>query len=357
MPRRSSRSNARGHRSGFGSSEHVQVYATRFYVSALVYSHGEQKPRDVQQTLLNESRGHLQGVAYFRGVHHLRIKLLTYAVEEAIDMALKDYKTAELQWSAAQLGWLRAMVQYDMFVDATWGAEEHAVVRRFLKSVPETDIDRGTLTIFALRYLEDPRDYDAAIAVGLSEADYIRLAVPRLREEARILRSGGHRIREVIAKIKKDWPCAPAALKEYSLHSDVQQATLPSRVSESAMARFEHLRLWVPDDTDGDEDVKIDQVAHDAELVGLATATQEFCDWKRMQFEGREDNAAKGHELMSDVNVPAPLDQESTKVFLRGLTRASILNNHWSPGPGFAGTNSGRPTSKITAMKRRRPRG
>jgi hypothetical protein len=201
-----------------------------------------------------------------------------------------------------------------------------------------------------------PHDYDTAIAQGLSEAGYILQAVRRLKKEARIFRSGGHRFREGNAEIEKDWTCAPAPLKDDNLHSEVQRAKLPSRVSEPAISRFEHPRLWVQDETDGDEDGKVDQVAPDEGIVGLATATQELCDWKQMQFEGGEASRAIGHELVTDVNASPALGQDCIKAFLRNLTRASILNNHWSPGPGFAGTNPGQPTSKIAAKKRRRPR-
>jgi hypothetical protein len=253
---------------------------------------------------------HLQGVAHFRGVPQSKINLLANTVEKAIGMALKDYKTARLQWSARQLKWMRAGLQNDPYLDASWGAEEHAVVRRFLTSVTEMNVDRVTVAIVARRYLEDPRDYNTAIARGLSEAGDIRRAVRRHEEEARILRSGGHSFREGIAEIEKVRTCAPAPLKDCSLHSNFQRATPPSRVSEPAISRFEHARLWVQDGADEDEDRRAYQVASAEHVVSLATAVQKLCHWKRMHFEGREDNAANRHKLVTDVNAPPALGQD-----------------------------------------------
>jgi hypothetical protein len=295
MLRRSSRSKAPRHRDGFGSADHVRMYATRFYVAGLVYSHRGQKPQDVRETLLEERRGHLQGVAHFRGVPWSRIKLLANAAKKAIAMALKDYKTAGPQLSDRQLGWMNLLIQNGPYLDAMWGAEEHAVVRRFLRSVPEMDVDRGTVTIVALRYLEDPRDYDAAIAQGLSEAGYIRQAVRRHKEEARTLRIGGHRFQEGIAETEKVLTCAPDPFEEHSLQTDVQRATLASQVSEPANSRFEHPRLWVPDATLGDEDRRAYQDKIDEHLVTFATKAQQLGRYMRMALEYGEDYADIRH--------------------------------------------------------------
>jgi hypothetical protein len=186
-------------------------------------------------------------------------------------------------------------LQNGPYLDAMWGAEEHAVMRRFLKSVSEMDVDRGTVAIVALRYLENPRDYDAAIKQGLSEAGYILQAVRRLKEEARILRIGGHRFQEGIAEFEQVWTCAPDPFEDYSLQSDVQRATLRSRVSHPATSRFEHLRLWVPDETDGYEDRRVFQVEIDERLVTLATDVQELCRYKRRYLKDGEDYAAIRH--------------------------------------------------------------
>jgi hypothetical protein len=295
MLRRSSQSKAPRHRDGFGSAAHVRLYATRFYVAGLVYSHGGQSPLDVRETLLEECAGHLRGVARFRGVPWPRIKLLGKAAKKAIAMALKDYKTAGPQWSDRQLGWMILCVQNGPYLDAMWGAEEHAVVRRFLRSVPELDVDRGTVTIVALRYPEDPRDYHAAIAQGLSEAGYIRQAVRRHKEEARILRIRAHRFQDGIAETEKVLTCAPDPFEDYSLQSDVQRATHPSRVSEPANSRFEHLQLWVPDETDRDQDRRARQDKNDELLVTGATEAQELCRYMRRYLKDGEDYAAIRH--------------------------------------------------------------
>jgi hypothetical protein len=333
MLRRSSQSNAPRHRDGFGSAAHVRLYGNRYYNAAIVRLHDGKNPQDVQEALLEECRVHLQRVAHFRGGPPSRITDLTNAVEAAIGKALKEDKSAKKRFGATRLEQMRAALEDDGLLGLTWGVEENAVVERFVEAGAEVGVSELASTIIALGYLEDPRSYDAALAEGLSVAGYIQWENERREVEDRILQSGGHRHRSLMAEVERDWTTAPEPFEYFNLYRAVSFPTLPVKVTAQAITRFESASRWVWEEEKLSEKNQPATGELDEAREELEEATQDLCHVIRTQFEGREDNKAISYKDRTYVVDSMAPNQTSLEVLTLFQNNIPVSNVHWNKRP------------------------
>jgi hypothetical protein len=291
IARKKRRPRARSRASGFGSAAHIVAYRDGFFGRAIVALRSGQDAADVRADLLGECRLHLRKAEFLRGLPSAVAGTLAAAAAEAIDRAVREFDPADPNFRRGMVRKIRLVNDADGILEPAWGEEEREVLRRFAALGAEADVDELVSEFVALHVLEDPSGHGAAIAAGLTEADFLRREARLLDEEARD-RDGPGRSRATVAGPEEGGAEGPSPDDHYERLWEYEVPSLTHYAAKRAIARYHAASAWVAAEEAADAGRGPSPGRVERALLELEAATGGLWWAIRSQFAGRFDGVA-----------------------------------------------------------------
>jgi hypothetical protein len=306
--------------SGFGSAAHIVAYRDGFFGRAIVALRSGQDAADVRADLLGECRLHLYTAQVLRGLPSAVADVLAEAAEDAIARAVKDYKPAGPAFSRGAVRKIRLQTDGDGMLQPVWGEEEREALRRFEASGAEAGIDPELAVVIGLRALEDPSGYEAAIAAGLTRAEYLRREVRRRDEEDRD-RCGPGSYFAGLDRLAREGGRAPSPDHNRAIALSYEAHSLTLEAAMVAIEGFEAANAWVLEEEAAASSRGTIPGRVERARAELGAATGRLCEAIRSQYAGR--GAAVSVDWETYVDASESPDRPRIIKVVEGRTHAT----------------------------------
>jgi hypothetical protein len=329
--------------SGFGSAAHIAAYRDGFFGRAIVGLRDGRDGQAVRADLLGECRLHLREVQVLRGLPSAVADVLAGAAEDAIGRAVREYDPADPDFRRGMVRKIRLETDGDGILEPAWGEEEREALLRLKAGGAEAGVDAEVAEFVALHALEDRSGLDAAIAEGLTEADYVRREARRLDEEARD-RDGPGRYRATVAGPEEGGAEGPSPDGHYERPWEYEVPSLTRGAAKRAIARYHAASAWVAAEEGADAERGPSPGRVERALLELEAATGGLWWAIRSQFPGRFDGAAISVDRVTFV-ASGSRERPLLVTLLGGRTHSHFF----TPTEPFSPGGSGRGGSTLSS--------